>query len=169
VNQNIALVGFMGSGKTTVACLLAKKLNRKLISTDDIIVQKEQCPIADIFAQKGESYFRDLERSVIAQVSQEKDVVIDCGGGIVLQEENIVNLKRNGVIVYLKASVDVLHARTKNATHRPLLKVSDPKAKIEELLLQREPFYKQADYTIDTSMKTVDEVVNDILRLFSHA
>ncbi len=165
MDKNIALIGFMGSGKTTVACALAKKLQRKLVSTDEIIVKAEQCSIADIFALKGEAYFRGLERKVVAQLAQEINLVIDCGGGIVLQEENMVHLKKQGIIVYLKASIDVLHERTKKETHRPLLNVSDPQAKIKELLLKREPFYANADYTIDTSEKSVSEVVDAITQL----
>ncbi len=168
MKKNIALVGFMGSGKTTVAILLAKKLKRCLVSTDDLIVQKQKCAIADIFAVKGEPYFRALEKEIIAKISQKKNLVIDCGGGIVLQEENVANLKRNGVIVYLKASVDVLHERTKNETHRPLLCVNDPKSKIKDLLFVREPFYQKADYIIDTSTKTASDVADDIARLLDH-
>jgi shikimate kinase len=165
MDKNIALVGFMGSGKTTVAFSLAKKLKRKLVSTDDIIVQKEQCPITDIFACNGEKYFRSLEKEVVVKLAKEEDLVIDCGGGIVLQEENILNLKKNGIIIYLKATVDVLYERTKNDAHRPLLNVSDPKAKIKELLLKREPFYAKGDYTIDTSEKSVNDVVDAIIQL----
>jgi len=168
MGKNISLVGFMGSGKTTVARLLAKKLNRKLVSTDDAIVQKERRPITEIFSVKGESHFRSLEREVVAQLAQEKSLIIDCGGGIVLQEENIANLKKNGVIIYLKATVDVLHERTKKDSHRPLLNVDDPKVTIKGLLLKREPFYDRADHTVDTSAKTVDEVVNEVIDLVSH-
>lgn len=168
MDKNIALVGFMGSGKTVVARLLAKKFHRKLVSTDQIIVQKEHRPITEIFSVKGESYFRSLEREVVAQLIQEGSLIIDCGGGIVLQEENITNLKKNGTIVYLKATVDVLHARTKKDAHRPLLNVDDPKAKIKELLVKREPFYTKADFTVDTSVKTVDQVVSEIISLVSH-
>ena len=159
----------MGSGKTTVACLLAKKLNRKLVSIDDLIVQQEQSPITDIFAAKGEKYFRALESEIVAQLTYEESLVIDCGGGIVLQDENIKNLKKNGVLVYLKANADVLHERTRRSTQRPLLRVNDPKAKIKELLFEREPFYAKADYTIDTSTKTVDEVAKEIIHLIAHA
>lgn len=165
MNKNIALVGFMGCGKTAVSRLLSKNLKLRLISTDELIILREKLSIAEIFAQKGEPYFRELERKTIVELSKEKDLVIDCGGGIVLQEENIKNLKQSGTIIYLKASVDVLHERTKNHKHRPLLNVENPKARIQELLLKREPFYAQADHMIDTSGKTANEVAEEIIRL----
>jgi shikimate kinase len=165
MNKNIALVGFMGCGKTAVSRLLAKTLHLKLVSTDELIIQREKLSIAEIFAQKGEPYFRELERNIIAELAEETGLVIDCGGGVALQEENIKNLKQSGIIVYLKADVDTLHERTKHQKHRPLLNVEDPKSKIQELLLKREPFYAKADHLIDTSGKTANEVTDEIVRL----
>ncbi len=165
MNKNIALVGLMGAGKTAVSRLLAQTLKRRLVSTDELIIQREKLSVTQIFATKGEPYFRELERKAVIELALENDLVIDCGGGIVLQEENIQNLKKSSVIIYLKASVDVLHERTKNQRHRPLLNVADPKAKIQELLLSREPFYAKADHMIDTSGKTANEVTEEVIRL----
>ena len=96
MNKNIALVGFMGCGKTAVSRLLSKHLRSQLVSTDELIIQREKLSIAEIFTAKGEPYFRELERKIIAELAQETGLVIDCGGGIALQEENIKNLKHIG-------------------------------------------------------------------------
>ena len=162
---NIALVGFMGAGKTVVARTLAQKLEFNLVSTDEMIIEKEGRPITEIFATSGEQYFRELEKRIVVELSQEKNLVIDCGGGIVLSQENIENLKQNGSIIYLKASADAIFERTKNQTHRPLLNVDDPKAKISELLNFREPFYEKADHVVETSDKSVEQVVDTILKI----
>ena len=168
MKKNIALVGFMGSGKTTVSKLLAQHLGYQLVSTDALIVEREKTSIAQIFSVKGEQYFRDLEKNVVEQLSRREGLVIDCGGGIVLQQANIDRLRSSGIIVYLKATVDVLHERTKHSRERPLLNVEDPKLKIEELLAQRECLYQKADMTVDTSHKTAAEVVEEIGKRFEH-
>ncbi|HOD11626.1 MAG TPA: shikimate kinase [Candidatus Omnitrophota bacterium] len=160
--RNIALVGFMGSGKTTVSYLLAQHLHYRLISTDALIVEQEKISVAEIFAVKGEQYFRSLERNIVEQLSGQQGLVIDCGGGIVLQQENMDRLRSSGLIVYLKATVDILHERTRHSKERPLLNVEDPKARIKNLLAQRECLYQKADVTIDTSQKTVAQVVDEI-------
>ncbi|MDP8266132.1 MAG: shikimate kinase [Candidatus Aceula meridiana] len=164
MKTNIALVGFMGAGKTVVAKEVAGRLGHKLVSTDALIVAKEGKPITDIFEKEGEKYFRDLEKQIVGEISEKENLVIDCGGGIVLQDENVANLKKSGVIIYLKTSTDKIHDRTKNHKHRPLLNVEDPKGKINELLSFREPFYAKADITIDTSEKTIAQVVDEALK-----
>lgn len=168
MKKNIVLIGFMGSGKTTVAQLLAKRLSYKLVSTDASIVAREKIPITEIFSTKGESYFRSLEKDIVAQLSQQEGLVIDCGGGVVLQQENIDHLRSHGLIVYLKATVDALHERTRHSKERPLLNVKDPKSKIRDLLAQRECSYQKADMIIDTSEKTVVAVVDEIGKRFAH-
>lgn len=163
MSKNIVLIGFMGSGKSAVSRLLAKKLNRKTVSTDELIIQREKLSIAEIFEKKGEGYFRELERKLIAEIVQQQNLIIDCGGGIVLQQGNVDDLKKSGIVVYLKASVDDIYERTKNQKHRPLLNVEDPKAKIKELLMAREPLYAQAHHMIDTSEKTAYDVTEEII------
>lgn len=165
MNKNIVLIGFMGSGKSAVSRLLAKKLGQKAVSTDELIVQRQKLSIEQIFAEKGEKHFRALEREIVAELSNEKNLIIDCGGGIVLQQENIDDLKKSGITIYLKASVEDIYERTKNQKHRPLLNVENPQVKIKELLTAREPLYAQADYTIDTFRKTAYEVAEEIIRL----
>lgn len=155
----------MGAGKSVVAKNLATTLKRQVVSTDHMIEEKEKRPVMVIFADSGEPYFRATEKAVIADVSQKKDLIIDCGGGVVLLQENIDNLKKNGMLFYLSASPDVIYDRVKNQRHRPLLNVPDPKRKIEELLASRQSRYEQAHFTIDTSRKTVNQVVDEILKL----
>lgn len=160
--MNIVLVGFMGTGKTTVGKLLAKRRGIKYICTDEVIEDKERRSINDIFKKNGEAYFRSVEKEVVKKVSDLNNFVIDAGGGAVLDEENMQNLRRNGKIVCLSADSATILERTKRYHHRPLLNVHDPRKKIEELLTQRAPFYAQADLIIETTGRTAEEVVERI-------
>ena len=163
MSKNIVLVGFMGAGKSSIATALAKTLKRKAVSTDALIVEREKRPITDIFRDSGEPYFRGIEKQVVAEVSRQSNLIVDCGGGVVLNQENIDNLKRGGTIFYLSATPDVIYERVKHERHRPLINVENPKAKIEELLNSRKSRYALADVTIETSRKTVQQVVEEIL------
>jgi shikimate kinase len=164
--KNIVLVGFMGTGKTVVAKGLAKRLKMKFVDLDDLIEEREGKKISQIFAENGEPYFRQVEKEIAREVSQQKNRVIACGGGVVLDKENVENLKRNGIMICLSARPGVVLERTKGYLHRPLLNTEDPKAKIEELLKFRAPFYSLADYTIDTSELTIEEVVGRVIEIF---
>ena len=162
--MNIVVVGFMGTGKTAVARLLATRLDLKYISTDEVIEDKERRSINEIFRRSGEPYFRAVEKEVVKKVSELDKFVIDAGGGVVLDEENLANFKQNGKLICLEASVDTILERTKRNRHRPLLNVKDPKAKIDELLKKRAPFYAKADFSIDTTELTVENVVEEIIK-----
>jgi len=164
-DQNVVLVGFMGTGKTSVARKLAERLNREFLELDAIIEKKEGISIKEIFEKNGEPYFRKAEKDVIKEVSEKKGTVISAGGGAVIDEENLNRLKKNSIIVCLEASPDVILKRTKNNTRRPLLNVSDPKKTIEELLKQRDPYYKKSDHIINTDNLTIDQVIDQILTL----
>ncbi|MEA3305757.1 MAG: shikimate kinase, partial [Candidatus Omnitrophota bacterium] len=111
-----------------------------------------------------ESYFRGLERKIIAGLSKRRDAVIDAGGGAVIDESNVKGLKANGVIFCLNAAPEIILRRTEKYTHRPLLNVPDPLAEIKKLLKKRKNYYKKADYQIDTSAKSVDEVSREIIK-----
>lgn len=163
--KNIILVGFMGTGKTAVGKELAKKLKMKFIDMDDIIKKREGMKISDIFEQKGEPYFRDVEKEVAREVSKQSNLVIAAGGGAVIDKENIKNLKSNGIMICLNASPDKILERTKRYAHRPLLNVPEPSKRVWELLAKRAQYYARADYQIDTTNLTIDEVVQKILKI----
>ena len=152
----------MGTGKTSVGRLLAQKMGMRYISTDEIIEDKERRSINDIFKKNGEVYFRRIEKEVVKKVCELDRFIIDAGGGVVLDEENVRNLKQNGKIISLEAGADVILERTKRYRHRPLLNVDNPKAKVEELLKARAPFYAKADVSIDTTTLTVEQVAQEI-------
>lgn len=163
--KNVILVGFMGAGKTAVGKILARLLKRDFVDLDEKIEEREGMPIAEIFAKKGETYFRKVEKEVVKKASLLTGVVTATGGGAVIDKENVVNLKSSGSIFYLYASPDKVLERTKGHVHRPLLNVSDPKGKISELLAKRADFYAQADYRIDTDNLSADEVAKKIISL----
>ena len=165
---NIVLIGLMGAGKSSVAKRLGLLLKREVISTDALIEDKEGKAIRDIFKDEGEAYFRALEKETVRAIADRTDVIIDCGGGVVLDQKNIVHLKRNGVLIYLKASPKFLYQCIKNKKNRPLLNVKDPLARIKLLLEQRKSKYEQADITIVSENKTIDEICDEILELIKN-
>ena len=163
-DRNIVLTGFMGCGKSLTSNKLAETLKRVVISTDDLVVKKEGQSIEEIFERSGEECFRRIEKDVVKEISDQKGVIIDCGGGIVLDSENVVNLKKNGIIFYLSASPNSIYKNVKNLQHRPLLDVQNSEMKIAELLEERKPFYEKADIIIDADHRTIDQIVEDVLK-----
>ena len=160
--RNIVLVGFMGTGKTAVGKELAERLKMKFVDIDDIIEEQQGMEITDIFAKKGEPYFRSVEKGVIKEVSKKTGLIIAAGGGAVIDEENVKNLKSGGIMICLTASPDKILERTKGYVHRPLLNVPDPKRRITELLEKRAQFYARADCQIDTTNLTIEEILQKI-------
>ena len=163
---NIVLVGFMGTGKTSVGHELASMLNMNFIDTDDIIEQDSSRSISDIFTNMGEEHFRNLESKAVEKVSKLSQYIISTGGGVVIRDQNIQNLKSTGILFHLDAAPEVIFQRTKHETQRPLLKVDDPMGKIREMLENRAPFYAKADYRIDTSQLSVKEVAEKIVEFY---
>jgi shikimate kinase len=143
--QNLALIGFMGTGKTTVGHLVAHQLGFAFVDTDRLIEQQAGKPIPRIFAEDGEVAFRELERRVVAGLASHRRTVIATGGGLGANPELLASLKTHALVVCLWASVEVIWERVRHATHRPLLQVADPRARIEALLHERAPIYRQAD------------------------
>ncbi len=165
MKSNVALIGFMGAGKTVIGKALAKRLNRQFIEMDPLIERKAGKPIPEIFEHDGEIAFRELEIEATKEVSQEENTVIACGGGIVLNQINIDRLRQKSMIVYLTASPAVILKRVlSDGEERPLLKVANPTLAIRELLGYRKPFYERAaDIKIDTSKLSTDAVVEQII------
>ncbi|MEW6103006.1 MAG: shikimate kinase [bacterium] len=165
LNGNIVLIGFMGSGKSSVGSCLSKILNMKYISTDDIIEEREKMKIRKIFKEKGEKYFREKEKEVISEVSNFDGCVIATGGGIVLNWDNVENLRKNGTLFFLKTKGNVIYERIKGDKQRPLLSVDDPISAIRRILKARLPLYKEAaDWTIDTSSLSISEVADRVIK-----
>ena len=160
--MNIVFIGFMGSGKSSTSKYLAKLLKRKVFSTDQLIVKKEKRSIARIFSEEGEPYFRKLEERTVAQIANKKNIIIDCGGGIVLNPKNIKRLKKNGILIYLKTSPEWIWRRVLKTKRRPLLSVENPQKKIRELLKRRKSLYAQANVTIVTDAKTPGQVATKV-------
>lgn len=144
---------------------LAKKKRWRFADLDELIEFKEKRSIADIFAKDGEPYFRRIEKKVLKEVSKEKKFIVACGGGVVLDKENIKIMKEAGTVICLTATAEVILDRTSGYLHRPLLNVADPKKQIDLLLKLRAPFYRQADKIIDTSKISPKEVAGKILKI----
>ncbi|MFC1708790.1 shikimate kinase [Candidatus Omnitrophota bacterium] len=161
--QNIYLVGFMATGKTSVGRELAKRLKSEFFDLDDLIEQREGMAIVDIFKQKGEPYFRRIESGIIKEVSQKSDLVVGCGGGAVVDTENLASLKKSGLIICLKAGPDTILSRSQGTEQRPLLNVEDPQSRIKDLLAKREPFYSKSDHIIETTKLDINAVVEKII------
>ena len=165
MKTSIALIGFMGTGKTVVGKALAQKLRREFIELDAVIEKKAGKPIPEIFRQDGETRFRELEIEAARDIAFKKNVVIACGGGIVLNTINIERLKKECVIICLTAMPSVIIKRTaSDKGGRPLLNVADRAQEIKKLLDFRRPFYtRAADVTVNTSRRNIDKVVDEIL------
>ncbi len=167
--NNIILTGFMGVGKTRVGKKLAGDLGYTFVDIDKLIEDDQRMTITSIFSKRGEPYFRDVETRIILQVMEGDRQVISTGGGAVIRDKNREAFKRAGLVVCLTARPEVIYERIKNETHRPLLQTPDPEGKIRELLDSRAGFYAQADVIIDTSSKTVDDVITAIKERIKHA
>ena len=148
MKENIALIGFMGSGKTTVGKALARALEMKFVDIDKEIVKLEKRSVTEIFEQDGEQYFRELERKIIDKESKDNNIVISTGGGVIIDNANIKKLKESSFVVYLNCDIDCIYDRVKNKKHRPLLNVDEPYKKLVELYNKREILYKiSCDYS----------------------
>jgi shikimate kinase len=161
--MNIVLIGFMGTGKTSAGRLVAEKLGWDFYDLDEMIEKDTKMKISEIFSKNGESYFRDVESKVVQMVSLFSNAVISCGGGVVLRQENMDALEKNGVIVTLSAKPEAIYERTKNDKDRPLLNVEDPVSKIKELLSLRESYYRRCSFSVETSSISTEQVADSIL------
>ncbi|MFQ5824243.1 MAG: shikimate kinase [bacterium] len=163
-DQNIYLIGFMGAGKSTVGKILAKKLNREFFDTDFIIEKKIGTSISQIFLLKGESFFRNIESTVVKEVAKNTGAVIALGGGAILSQANWEIIKNSGITIYLKWDIQLLLPRILTDKTRPLVNNTlnnSGRTEIEEMLVQREPFYKRADVILECKKYTKPSHIAD--------
>ncbi|WP_100373464.1 shikimate kinase [Bacillus sp. FJAT-45037] len=160
MNERIYLTGFMGSGKTTVGLALAKAIGYHVIDTDQWIEQSEGLAISDMFQKYGEEYFRSLETKVLSELA-EKKAVVTTGGGIILRSKNREMMNNSGCVVFLDCAVEEIVRRTMNDQSRPLLKNKDMN-EIKAMYQNRLPLYKEATVTIDTTEKSILEIVDEL-------
>lgn len=163
---NLVLVGFMGTGKTSVGKRLAAQLRMRYVDTDHMVERKSGRQISDIFAEDGEAAFRSLEHEVVCQVSERDAQVISTGGGVVLDAANMTALKRNGTVFCLTATPEEIYKRVGHQTHRPLLQTPDPLAQIRTMLAERDPYYAEADHIIRTTGRSFSEISASIKRIY---
>ena len=164
--QNIALIGFMGTGKSSVGQLVAQQLHFTFLDTDHVIESRTGKSISEIFAKDGEPAFRELEKKIVAELTTRKKTVISTGGGLPVNPDNLASLKNHSLVVCLWASAEKIWDRVRSQSHRPLLNEPDPLAKIKKLLEQREPFYRQADVLLNTEMRAVKDVAQQVVHQF---
>ena len=163
---NIALIGFMGSGKSTVGRMVADQLRFTLLDTDHEIEARSGKSVAQIFALAGEAAFRQLEHELVLELASREQTVISTGGGLPVNPANLDSLKQHALVVCLWASPERIWERVRHHAHRPLLNGPDPQGKIRELLMEREPFYRQADVLLNTELRTLKEIAHQIVAQF---
>ena len=164
--KNIFLIGFMGCGKSTIARRLSQKLGMEQVEMDEQIVQEQGMPIAEIFEKYGEDYFRDMETDLVKRLQQKDGVIVSCGGGAVLREENRRVMKDSGVIIWLTAEPETILERVKHGTDRPVLNGRMNVEYITELMEQRRDCYEAAaDFMVFTDGKEIDAICEEILTL----
>ncbi|MFQ3573230.1 MAG: shikimate kinase [Thermodesulfovibrionales bacterium] len=161
--KNVVIIGFMGTGKTTVGKMLAQRLGFNFLDLDKEIERSQGILIREIFEIYGEERFREIETETIRSFKDKSNMVISAGGGVVTREENIKMLRENGIIVSLTAEPEVIFERVKHNKDRPLLLTSNPFETIKTLLKSRRELYKNADIEINTSNLSPLQVVQEIV------
>lgn len=162
-------MGFMGTGKTTVGKKLAGRLNMEFVDMDHVIEARAGKSISRIFAEDGEPRFRQLERELTIELAARSGLVIGCGGGVVLDPDNIRDYQRTGLVVCLTATPETIFKRTAKATHRPLLEEEDRMQRIVDLLKKRRALYASIPHQIDTEALSCAQVVEAIVRIHTQA
>lgn len=165
--MNIVLIGYRGTGKTSIAAAVGKMLGWQVIGTDALVEKKAGKPVAAVVKEKSWDYFRKLEKQAVAAAAAMDKVIIDCGGGAVMDTENAEKLKKKGLFVLLKADVSAIRKRLarKSAAARPPLKGKDAVAEVEDVLRERAPVYnRMADLIIDTSSNSAEDAATSIVK-----
>jgi shikimate kinase len=164
--QNLALIGFMGTGKSSVGRLVADALHFTFLDTDRVIEARAGKTIREIFEHEGEQAFREWERRIVEELTRRTKTVISAGGGLPANEANLASLKSHAIVVCLWATPEKIFERVRNQSHRPLLNDPNPLAKIRCLLAEREPFYRQADVLVNTGLRPLREVAGQVIHQF---
>jgi shikimate kinase len=166
MDVNLYLVGFMGTGKSTVGRQAARQLGFEFLDSDHEIERKEGRPVSQIFAEKGEAAFRAMERAFIEQGHPSRNCVVSCGGGLVVPPGMLDLLRARGVIICMHAPIETILQRTMHATHRPLLQVDDPEQRLRELYAQREALYRRTGTMVLTDKRPLREIVAHVMRVY---
>ncbi len=162
--MKLILVGMPGSGKSTVGRQLARRLGLPFRDSDHEIEQRIGCPIRDFFEREGETAFRDIEESILQELTQAPSGVLATGGGAVLRPANRERLRQAGQVIYLRSTPEELFRRLRHDSHRPLLQVPDPMGRLRSLYEERDPLYRETShFTIETGRPSVPTLVNMIL------
>ena len=162
--QNIFLIGFMGAGKSSIAKELSKKLQMNIVEMDQRIVQEQGMSINEIFEKYGEDHFRDIESQLILDLGNTEPVIVSCGGGVVIRQENSQYMKQSGKVVFLTAKPETIFERVRYSKERPILNGNMNVEFIADLMAKRLPLYEAAaDVMIHTDGKTVAQIAEEII------
>ena len=164
--RNLALIGFMGTGKSSAGRLAADILRFTFLDTDRVIEARAGSAISDVFAQQGEPAFREWERRIVEELTHRSKTVIATGGGLPVNDANLLSLKSHALVLCLWASPETVFERVRHSDHRPLLNDPEPLEKIRALLAARKPFYCQADVLVNTERRSVKEVAAQVVHQF---
>jgi shikimate kinase len=163
MGANVVLVGFMGAGKSSVGRLVARRLGRCFVETDDMITSREGRSIPEIFADRGEGYFRALEEAAVEDLRLKRDVVIATGGGLPCQPGRLESLRALGTVVWLSGDFDALYERARRSGDRPML-ANRTREDVAALYRDRSAFYRQAHCEVDTTGRGLDAIAGDVVR-----
>lgn len=163
---NVTLIGFMGTGKSTVGRIVAEQLKFEFLDTDALIEERSGRKITEIFARNGEPAFRELEAQLVEELRSRSRTVISTGGGLPTNPANLASLKKHSLVLCLWLSPEKIFERVREQSHRPILHGPDPLGKIRTLLAARDPFYKQADVLINSDLRSAREVAMQVINQF---
>lgn len=166
MDTNLYLVGFMGTGKSTVGRLVARQVGFDFVDSDHEIERLQGKPVSQIFAEQGEAAFRAMEREFVERGHPAKRCVVSCGGGLIVPPGMLELLRGRGVVVCMHAPIDTIIQRTLHATHRPLLAVENPEQRLRDLYVQREALYRRSGTLVLTDKRPLREIAAHVLRVY---
>lgn len=166
MDTNLYLVGFMGTGKSTVGRLVARQIGFEFLDSDYEIEKQQGKPVSQIFAEQGEPAFRAMEREFIERGHPGKKCIVSCGGGLIVPPGMLDLLRSRGVIICMHAPIETILQRTMHATHRPLLAVANPEQRLRELYGQREELYRRSGTMVLTDKRPLREIAAHVLRIY---